>query len=358
MDYFNIYKGKKVLITGHTGFKGSWLAIWLELLGAEVIGVALNPQSLNGIFEYTDIKKNIKDYRINIRNLEELINIFLKEKPEIVFHLAAQALVIESYKNPVETFETNILGTVNVLEAIRTTSSVKSAVIITTDKCYENRERIWGYREDDSMGGHDPYSASKGATEIIINSYRKSFFNKKSSCGIASARAGNVIGGGDWSKDRLVPDIMKAIKEDRIIEIRNPDSIRPWQHVLDPLSGYLKLGIELLNDSLTYEGGWNFGPYNYDVHSVKDVINKIIDFAEKGQWVKINNKEDNHEAKLLLLDITKANLLLKWFPVLDLNQSIKLTVDWYMNVNRDNALDFTHNQIKYYTQLWKLKKGK
>jgi CDP-glucose 4,6-dehydratase len=358
MDFLDLYKGKKVLITGHTGFKGGWLAIWLDMLGAKVLGYALDPTYEKGIFQSSGIADHIMDYRADIRDRNKLFEFFKKEQPEIVFHLAAQPLVLESYKNPVETFEVNVQGTVNVLEAIRQTTSVKVAVMITTDKCYENKEWLWGYRENEPMGGHDPYSASKGAAELVINAYRRSFFMEDGKTAIASARAGNVIGGGDWSENRLVPDIIKAIMDKKTVEIRNPHAIRPWQHVLDPLCGYLKLGAALVKSPGQFSEAWNFGPFNYNVHPVKDVVEKIISLSGKGEWKDLSLPRQLHEATILMLDITKAVQKLKWQPILNLNESIKLTVDWYKDALGYDTLPFSQNQIKQYLQLWKLRNGK
>jgi CDP-glucose 4,6-dehydratase len=347
------YKGKKVLITGHTGFKGAWLSIWLEMLGARVVGIALDPIHEDGIFQSTGISRLIKDYRGDIRDLDFLCQVFKDEQPEIVFHLAAQALVLESYRNPVQTFEVNIQGTVNVLEAIRLTPSVRAAVLITTDKCYENKEWTWGYRENDPMGGHDPYSASKGAAELVISSYRRSFFSSPGTTAIASARAGNVVGGGDQSENRLVPDIIKAIKGGKTVEIRNPNSTRPWQHVLEPLSGYLMLGLKLPEEPEHFAEGWNFGPFTHHVYSVKQVVESIIHSAGLGAWKDLSDSQKPHEANLLLLDISKAVQKLKWQPQLDFEQGIQLTVDWYMHANEKDALNFSREQILSYQQLWK-----
>jgi CDP-glucose 4,6-dehydratase len=350
------YKGKKVLITGHTGFKGAWLTIWLESLGAQVVGYALDPEFEHGIYSISGIKTRIKDYRADILDFEKLYSVFTEEQPEVVFHLAAQALVLESYINPVLTFATNTQGTVHVLEAIRRTASVKSAVMVTTDKCYENQEWVWGYRENDSLGGYDPYSASKGAAEIIISSYRRSFFSTPGSAGIASARAGNVIGGGDESRNRLVPDIIKAVRNDLDVEIRNPFSIRPWQHVLEPLSGYLQLGLELFDKPVQYAEAWNFGPYNSSNIPVRKLVELIINYAGKGSWKDLSKKEQPHEAGLLMLDISKAMSKLGWKPSLDVEQAIHFTVDWYMKVDKTNALEFTRKQITDYTRIWNSEK--
>lgn len=355
MDFLDSYKGKKVLVTGHTGFKGTWLSIWLKMIGADVIGFSLDPDHKNGIFEASKISKEIIDHRGNICDLNELKKVFENEKPEIVFHLAAQALVIKSYNDPVSTFETNVMGTVNVLEAIKQTSSVKSAVIITTDKCYENKETLKGYTEDEPMGGYDPYSASKGAAELIISSYRRSFFSGDTDCNIASARAGNVIGGGDWSDNRLVPDIIRSIANNKNIELRNPKSIRPWQHVLEPLSGYLKLGSELIQNKKEFSEGWNFGPYIDEIYPVQLVVEKMIENFGKGKWSDISKPGQLHEANLLMLDINKAIRKLKWKPVLSFDQCVKLTTDWYKAAAQQNVLELTQSQIKFYEQQWKLK---
>jgi CDP-glucose 4,6-dehydratase len=351
----DFYKDKKVLITGHTGFKGGWLAIWLNMLGAKVAGYALDPVHEKGIFHSSGIADLITDYRADIRDPAELFDFFEKEQPEIVFHLAAQPLVLESYRNPVETFEINIQGTVNVLEAIRKTPSVRGAVMITTDKCYENKEWIWGYRENEPMGGQDPYSASKGAAELVISSYRRSFFAEEGKTAIASARAGNVIGGGDWSANRLVPDIIKAIQENKKIEIRNPNAFRPWQHVLDPLCGYLQLGYALVESQGQFAEAWNFGPLHHEFHSVKDVVEKIIFFTGNGEWEDLSGPGQMHEANLLTLDITKALQKLKWKPLLNFQESLKLTVEWYNHALHGDTLSYSQNQIEQYQEKWKLR---
>jgi CDP-glucose 4,6-dehydratase len=352
MKHLEIFKDKKVLITGHTGFKGSWLSIWLEMIGAKVIGYSLDPVYNEGIFNTSGIKDLIHDYRGDILDLNFLTKIFRKENPDIVFHLAAQPLVLQSYKNPVETFNINVQGTVNVLEAIRNCPSIRAAVMITTDKCYENHEWWWGYRENEAMGGHDPYSASKGAAELVINSYRKSFFNAAGKPAVASARAGNVIGGGDWAENRLIPDIIRSIMENRTIEIRNPQSVRPWQHVIEPLSGYLKLAAGLVTDPEEFTGAWNFGPYLQDVITVKEIVEQIISYNGKGQWKDISLQDKPHEAQFLMLDISKAIQKLKWRPVLKMSDQIKMTVDWYMNFHKQNIIELTRNQIRSYTDKW------
>ena len=294
MDIFDsFYRGKRVLVTGHTGFKGSWLAVWLHEIGAEVIGVGLDPATERDNFELTGIGGKIAaDIRADIRDGERLKHIFKEYKPEIVFHLAAQPLVRLSYQCPVETYQTNVMGTINVLEAIRATGSVKIGVMITTDKCYENREQIWGYRENEAMGGYDPYSSSKGAAEIAIASWRRSFFNpdKYSEHGkaVASVRAGNVIGGGDWALDRIIPDCIRALEAGLPIDIRSPRSIRPWQHVLEPLSGYMLLAKKMWEEPAKYCEGWNFGPNPESISTVWEVAVLCATFLTRMRYMKPN----------------------------------------------------------------------
>lgn len=355
LHLLDIYKEMKVLITGHTGFKGSWLAIWLKSLGANVIGIALEPKTKKDNFVLSGIGKLIKDYRADIRNLKAIQEIIKKEKPEILFHLAAQSTILEGYKDPVYTYETNILGTVNVLELLRKSKSIHTGIIITSDKCYENKEWIWGYRETDALGGYDPYSSSKGATEIIIDSYRRSFFQKPNK-NIASVRAGNVIGGGDWTPNRIVVDCIRSIECNRPIEIRNPKAIRPWQHVLEPLGGYLLLGTKMISEKGKYTEAWNFGPDNSSMQTVEDLVNTIIKEYGKGTWIDKSKGKRPHESQLLALDINKANHFLKWSPVLDFRESVKYTVDWYKKYHHTNIHDLCLNQIRNYYDKWKSKK--
>ena len=350
MDY-SIFKNKKVLLTGHTGFKGAWLAIWLEHLGAHVVGISLDPLYQDGVFMRSEIGERMVDHRVDIRDGKALQRIFTEEQPEIVFHLAAQALVLDSFTDPVGTFASNIMGTVNVLEAIRHTSSIKAAVIVTTDKCYENREWAHGYRESDPMGGHDPYSASKGAAEIVIASYRRSFFSQVGTAGIASARAGNVIGGGDWSANRIVPDIIKALERGEPVRVRNATSIRPWQHVLEPLSGYLLLAARLLEEKDRYAQAWNFGPLPTELYNVRDVVNAFIDYFGRGSWTSDGQTAPLHEARLLTLDISKAIQQLGWRPLLDFRKTISLTAEWYAHFREKNALDLCRAQVQQYMDL-------
>lgn len=346
-----IYKGKKVLVTGHTGFKGSWLALWLKELGAEVIGYALQPPTNPNHFDL--LKLEVVSIIGDIRDAKRLNEAIQNYKPEKVFHLAAQPLVSYSYKNPVETFETNVMGTTNVFEACRQTEYVRTIVNITSDKCYENRKWAWGYRENDPMGGYDPYSASKGCAEIVTSAYRNSFFNlneygKSHNVLLASVRAGNVIGGGDWAEDRLTPDIVKAASNNEKVIIRNPKSIRPWQHVLEPLSGYLLLGQKLLEGNKELAEGWNFGPDDSNI-CVKDVVSLI-----KSEWDKVdyeisNNSDKPHEAVLLKLNCLKAHLKLGWKPVWDIKKTIAMTTKWYKEFY-ENGKIFSLDDLREYVE--------
>jgi len=331
-NYF--WKDKRVLITGHTGFKGSWLSLWLQSLGANVVGYSLAPPTEPNMFEVSDIASGMTSVIGDIRDNESVKKLFTEHKPEIVFHLAAQSLVRHSYDAPVETYETNVMGTLSVLEAIRSVDSVRSAVMITTDKCYENKEWLWPYRENEPMGGHDPYSSSKGCAELLISSYRNSFFSKDSysthKTAIASARAGNVIGGGDWAKDRLIPDLLNAFIHKKRPLIRNPDAIRPWQHVLEPLSGYMDLAELLYVDGMEYAEAWNFGPSQLDAKSVEWIANEISSrWGDDAKWVNDTQNTHPHEASYLKLDSTKANIKLKWQPRWDIKDAITSIVDWH-----------------------------
>ncbi len=353
MNLFNnIYKNKKVLITGDTGFKGSWLAIWLKELGAEVYGYALPPKRKEDNFVKSGLEKIIKHYDGDIRDSESLIKYFSFIQPGIAFHLAAQPIVLESYENPHYTFETNVMGTVNFFEAVRQTKSVKAAVNITSDKCYQNNEWVWGYRESDPMGGKDPYSASKGCSELVTSAYLNSFFFKDSHCAIASARAGNVIGGGDWADYRIIPDFFRAMKKNEKLIIRNPNATRPWQHVLEPLSGYLLLASKLYEEGIKHSGGWNFGPLNQANHKVSELIDGIIKYYGKGAVVIDGSSEKLHEANMLKLDMSKAYWELKWKPVLDFEELIKFTVDGYdAEMAEKNIYDERVKQISNYVEL-------
>jgi CDP-glucose 4,6-dehydratase len=327
MTHFaGVYRRKRVLITGHTGFKGSWLALWLTELGADVIGVSL-PQSSNSI-HWALNGLSIDDRRLNICDPSLLKNVLNETKPDIVFHLAAQALVRKSYQTPLETWSTNVLGTANLLDACRNTPSVQAIVVITTDKCYENQEWPWGYRENDSLGGFDPYSASKAGAELVASSYRNSFFNEASAPLLATARAGNVIGGGDWSEDRLIPDLVRAIESNHSLEIRSPDATRPWQHVLESLSGYLLLGQKLLSGSRVFAEAWNFGPEKDGNRTVAEVLGLLNNHWSNMKW-HVADKSQLHEANLLYLDSAKAQKLLGWQPVWSLDMTLEKTAQWY-----------------------------
>ena len=346
------YGEKRILVTGHTGFKGSWLSIWLREMGAEVAGIALDPYSDRDNYVLSGLKDKITDLRGDIRDGKLLKEIFDAHRPEIVFHLAAQPLVRRSYEIPAETYETNVMGTVNVMEAMRATDGVKVGVMITTDKCYENREQIWGYRENEPMGGYDPYSSSKGAAEIAIASWRRSFFNpkdyEKHGKSLASARAGNVVGGGDWAADRIVPDCIRAIETDKAIEMRNPEAIRPWQHVLEPLSGYLLLAMKMWREPTVYCEGWNFGPASESMATVREIATKVTEHYGKGELLDLSDPAAVHEAALLMLDVSKARFKLGWKPRLNLDQTVSLTVDWYKRYRNEDVYELCVEQIGRY----------
>jgi len=341
----NFWNGKMVLITGHTGFKGSWLTIWLKKLGANVIGYSLPSYANDKLFQDCRLSNKIIDERGDIRDFHRLKEIFNKHKPEFVFHLAAQALVRPSYEMPRETFESNLMGTVNILECIRE-NDVKGAVIITTDKVYKNKEWLWGYREDDELGGRDPYSGSKSCAEIAVDTYRKSFFKDQNKL-VATARAGNVIGGGDWSKDRLIPDCVRFLRNNQDIEIRSPLSTRPWQHVLEPLEGYILLGKKLLSGE-PVDSSWNFGPQSELILPVGTIVNLFL--REWGSGVMKDTSDSQskepHEAKLLSLDISKSIFKLRWKPKLNIQETIGLTASWYKS--NEDPYSLCLKQIEYY----------
>ena len=349
----DVYRNRRVLITGHTGFKGSWLCEWLLALGAEVHGFALPPPTRPSLFNQLKLAKRIKSHTIgDIRNLDEVVRVMRRVRPDFVFHLAAQPLVRLSYDKPVETFDTNVMGTVHVLEAARRVSGHQvSIVCVTTDKCYENRETVRPYREDDPMGGYDPYSCSKGCDELLISSYRRSFFGTPgSSVWVASARAGNVIGGGDWAKDRIVPDCIRALSMGEPIPVRNKVSTRPWQHVLEPLGGYLTLGAALAKRERIDEvcGGFNFGPNPRANRTVKELVEELLKW-EHGSWEDRSDPNAVHEAGLLNLDIRKARRILGWKPRWSFEETVKNTVQWYVAVaNGCNPMAITKKQIFEY----------
>ena len=345
-----VFKDKKILVTGHTGFKGSWLSLWLHNMGAEVIGYALPCERLIDNFALCGLTDKIINIQGDVRDKEHLQQVFNLYQPELVFHLAAQSLVRLSYQQPADTFETNISGTVNVLESMRNSDSVHVGVIITSDKCYENKEQLWGYREGDPLGGFDPYSASKGCAEIITAAYRNSFFSAGEKA-LSSVRAGNVIGGGDWSPDRIIPDCIRALRDQQEIQIRNPDSVRPWQFVLEPLYGYLLLASKMLEASQKYSGAWNFGPDFASVVPVKEMVNRLISIWGSGKWTDLSRALSVHEAELLSLDCTKAKTMLGWRPKLSLEQTLERTAHWYKEFETSNVYDLCVEQISDYCAL-------
>ncbi|EAI1056557.1 CDP-glucose 4,6-dehydratase [Campylobacter coli] len=352
---FDIYKNKKVFISGHTGFKGSWLSLWLNCIGAKVYGYSLQPNTTPNHFEIINLQDKLaQNYFADINDLKKLEEAMIESDPEIIFHLAAQPLVRYSYKNPLETFQTNAMGTFNILNCARKLKNLKAIVIITTDKVYENKEWLWGYREDEPLGGYDPYSASKACAEIITNSMRQSFFNidvfgKSHGVLVASARAGNVIGGGDWSEDRLIPDIIKGVEKNNTAIIRNPDAIRPWQHVLEPLLGYLMLGEKLLKGEREFATSFNFGPNNEGDLSVKDVLKFASSFWDKISYKIQADLNAPHEANLLMLDISKARKMLNWKPILNSSLSVEWTIKWYREFY-ENKVTLTSKQLENYME--------
>ena len=345
MSLFNqVYNKKRVLVTGHSGFKGSWLALWLSRLGAYVSGIALAPETTPNHWDLLNL--DCESHWLDIRDFDRLRAAVTQINPEIIFHLAAQPLVRRSYRNPLETWQTNLNGTVNLLEAARNCSGLQAVVCITTDKCYDNKEWHWGYRENDALGGHDPYSASKAAAEIAIASYRKSFFSGQGSPLIASARAGNVIGGGDWAEDRIIPDLVRAVAAGKQLEIRSPNATRPWQHVLESLYGYLLLGQKLLERQSRFAEAWNFGPDPSSNRTVADILGFMQKFWPELAWFT-NSANQPHEACLLHLDSSKARTLLNWQPVWDINATVQQTAEWYKHYMTDGTL-LSQIQIEQY----------
>lgn len=362
-EFYDVYKSRKVLVTGNTGFKGSWLTLWLKELGAEVFGYSLAPPTNPSLFELLNLEKEINHETGDVRDIERLKKCLLRIKPDIIFHLAAQSLVRKSYDDPAETVQVNTLGTMNLLEAIRQTKLAVALVLITSDKCYRNDEWVFGYRETDTLGGHDPYSASKAAAEVLIDCWRKSFFNPASisdhGVRLASARAGNVVGGGDWGKDRIVPDCIRDLQNQKFIAVRNPSATRPWQHVLEPLSGYLQLGAKLLG-SLENAGAFceafNFGPHVANNKTVKELVEDIIEKWGSGSWKWIAPENAKYESTLLNLCIDKAYHKLGWLPKWNFSNTIARTVEWYQNLDQRQKFfpdplalrEFTLQQIRKY----------
>lgn len=352
-QYEGFFQNKKVLVTGHTGFKGSWLCILLNELGADVYGYALMPPTNPSLYNEAQIDKIVNSTIGDIRDFDLLTTTIKRIKPEIVFHMAAQPLVRYSYQNPRETYEVNVMGTVNLLEAIRLTGGVKAVVNITTDKCYENKEWHWGYRENEPMGGYDPYSNSKGCSELVTSAYRSSFFNSndfgKHGVALASARAGNVIGGGDWADDRLIPDFIRSISKGKKVKIRSPYAIRPWQHVLEPLSGYLLLSKKLYEEGINFTGAWNFGPDDNDAKNVEYVVQTFCSYWGKEAEYELDTDHQPHEAHYLKLDCSKVKAELSWTPKWDIETSILKIVDWTKNYNKGNDVKkHCIEQIKTY----------
>ncbi|WP_199052501.1 CDP-glucose 4,6-dehydratase [Aquitalea sp. ASV15] len=322
------WQGKRVLLTGHTGFKGSWMSLWLQSLGAELHGFALSPLSSPSLFETAGLMHGMCSEIGDIRDYDHVLRVVQDFQPEIVIHMAAQPLVRYSYRHPIETYATNVMGTVHLLEATRQVGSAKVIVNITTDKCYENREWVWGYREDEPMGGHDPYSSSKACAELVSSAYRRSFL-QEAGISLATVRAGNVIGGGDWAEDRLVPDMLRAFEKGLPVVIRNPLSTRPWQHVLEPLSGYLDLAERLWHEPLAFAEGWNFGPKDEDAKPVEWIVSKLCDKWGSGASWRLDDAAQPHEAGFLKLDISKARHLLGWGPRWSLEQALEKIVSWH-----------------------------
>ncbi len=348
----SVWKDRRVFLTGHTGFKGGWLSLWLLKLGARITGYSLPPPTKPSFFEVTNLPKHMESVEGDIRDYEHLLKSFQESKPEVVFHLAAQPLVRYSYQEPLLTYATNVMGTAHILEAARKSSSVKAVIIITTDKCYENKEWIWPYRENDRLGGRDPYSNSKACAELVTSAYRASFF-EDTNVGIASVRAGNVIGGGDWAKDRLIPDLFRAVEKAEALELRYPKAVRPWQHVLEPLHGYLLTAESLLEDKMFAEG-WNFGPSNSEMWTVEEIIKKATEFWGPSARYKIHpeahTKTHLHESGLLRLDSSKAQSLLRWEAKWGIERSLQETLVWYKKYLEvsTNLFDFSSQQVDAY----------
>jgi CDP-glucose 4,6-dehydratase len=343
------FRGKRVFVTGHTGFKGSWLTFLLSEVGADVMGLALPPEGEPNHFELLGLRDRIQHVEADVRDADNLRQKLLSFQPEYVFHLAAQPLVRRSYAEPVATFDVNVMGGVHLLDAVRQCDSVRSLVYITSDKCYENHEWVWGYRETDQLGGHDPYSASKAAAEIVFSAYVRSFFSSRPQLGAASTRAGNVIGGGDWAADRIVPDCIRALQQGQAVRLRNPGATRPWQHVLEPLSGYVLLAAVLRQDPQLFGGAWNFGPTTAEVRTVHDVANAIVKHIGTGRVEVDAQPGGQHEAGLLQLNCDRAHQLLRWYPRWGVDRTLEATASWYAEVLQGkDAAQVTRRQIREY----------
>ncbi|HXY86935.1 MAG TPA: CDP-glucose 4,6-dehydratase [Candidatus Acidoferrales bacterium] len=355
----DLYKNKVALVTGHTGFKGSWASLWLTELGTEVVGYSLEPPTKPNLFESINLEENITHIVGDVRDEAHLLKTVQKYQPDFVFHMAAQSIVRRSYENPRYTYETNVMGTVAVLEAMRQVENVRACIVVTSDKCYENKEWIYGYRETDPLGGYDPYSSSKGCAELVTAAYRKSFFNpetlgKVHNMALSSVRAGNVIGGGDWGEDRLLPDCIRALSHDEIILIRAPRSTRPWQYVLEPLGGYLLLGARMYADGSKYSDAWNFGPNDSNIVTVEELVNLIIKQWGSGTYAT-RSSDHLHEAALLKLDASKSRTLLGWKPTYSIDETVERTIDWYKNfyggVKRDDLHELCVKEIRNFMSL-------
>lgn len=353
MTLMNFYNGKKVLITGHTGFKGSWLSLWLVKMGAKVTGIALEPKTNSDNFVQAKVSELVEHNMVDIRNFEKLKSLVNNVKPDIIFHFAAQPLVLEGYQNPYETFETNFLGTLNILEIFKNSENIESLIIITTDKVYLNQEWLWGYREIDTLGGEDPYSASKASVELLTSSYFQSFI-KKTGRKLATVRAGNVIGGGDWSAHRIIPDFFRAKEAGVELEIRNPYSVRPWQFVLEPLFGYLLLGEKLSEDQQLFSTSWNFGPDKDKFVNVKSLIEHLLSINPGMSYKILENQNSHKETNFLFLDSMKAYKYLCWRSILTFQETLELTSDWYNNYRLTPARDICLAQIDLFETKWKL----
>ena len=346
-EIFKTYAGRRVFITGHTGFKGSWLAFLLNEMGADVMGFALPPATSVNHFDLLNLDKKIKHVVGDIRDASLLANTLNEFQPEFVFHLAAQALVRPSYDDPATTFSTNVMGSVNLLDAVRQCKSVRSLIYITSDKCYENIEWIWGYRENDRLGGADPYSSSKACAELLFSSFTRSFFENRENFSAASVRAGNVIGGGDWSTDRIIPDCVRAAEKNSVLILRSPTATRPWQHVLEPISGYLKLAMMLYKEPKKFDGAWNFGPSSHEIRTVMEVSEAVIRLLGSGEIRVENNSGGSHEATLLQLNCDKSNQILDWHPNWDVDTTIEKTAGWYRSfLDGQPAREITLSQIR------------